>query len=68
MCYDLELLLGDVAQLGERRLCKPEVASSILVVSTENRNSKRPVTREEIPRCGIFLRSFGIVQRLGEMV
>jgi hypothetical protein len=24
---------GDVAQLGERRLCKPEVASSTLVVS-----------------------------------
>src|SRR4051812_44973299 len=25
---------GDVAQLGERRLCKPEVAGSIPVVST----------------------------------
>ena len=24
---------GDVAQLGERRLCKPEVAGSIPVVS-----------------------------------
>ena len=27
---------GDVAQLGERRLCKPEVAGSIPVVSIEN--------------------------------
>ena len=26
--------LGDVAQLGERWLCKPEVAGSIPVVST----------------------------------
>ena len=29
--------LGDVAQLGERRLCKPEVAGSIPVVSTVRR-------------------------------
>lgn len=26
---------GDVAQLGERRLCKPEVAGSIPVVSMQ---------------------------------
>ena len=28
---------GDVAQLGERGLCKPEVAGSIPVVSTMSR-------------------------------
>ena len=34
--------LGDVAQLGERRLCKPEVAGSIPVVSTVPRRGAGP--------------------------
>jgi hypothetical protein len=33
---------GDVAQLGERRLCKPEVAGSIPVVSTVPRSGAGP--------------------------
>ena len=28
-------LCGDVAQLGERRLCKPEVVGSIPIISTK---------------------------------
>ena len=33
---DVRCARGDVAQLGERRLCKPEVAGSIPVISTSN--------------------------------
>ena len=39
--FRISLWPGDVAQLGERRLCKPEVAGSSPVVSIEGR-SQRP--------------------------
>ncbi len=32
---------GDVAQLGERGLCKPEVVGSIPIVSTRNKRAGR---------------------------
>ena len=32
---------GDVAQLGERRLCKPEAVGSIPIISTTRRRSPR---------------------------
>ena len=37
--------LGDVAQLGERRLCKPEVAGSIPVVSTTRTARRDTIAR-----------------------
>jgi hypothetical protein len=44
--------LGDVAQLGERWLCKPEVAGSIPVVSTETLHLAATVEF----RCGFLAR------------
>ncbi len=38
--YNRSVGFGDVAQLGERRLCKPEVAGSIPVVSTDLREGE----------------------------
>ena len=37
---DVFYAIGDVAQLGERVLCKHEVASSTLVISTMNHSQK----------------------------
>jgi hypothetical protein len=38
---------GDVAQLGERRLCKPEVVGSIPIVSTRLSRSGREKNGED---------------------
>ena len=48
--------MGDIAQLGERRLCKPEVAGSIPAISTNQVSTQvgplsewdRPVLRRVI--------------------
>jgi hypothetical protein len=37
---------GDVAQLGEHWLCKPEVAGSIPVISTSNGGRAGPAAEE----------------------
>jgi hypothetical protein len=39
---------GDVAQLGERRLCKPEVEGSIPFVSTKLAKDRRGMDRRNI--------------------
>ena len=46
--------IGDVAQLGERRLCKPEVAGSTPVVSIP---SVEPV-EEPVPWSGGLVETF----------
>jgi hypothetical protein len=50
---------GDIAQLGERRLCKPEVTGSIPVISTsEIRHFFRPRGRVKIKN-SLFDNSIG---------
>ena len=46
---------GDVAQLGERRLCKPEVAGPIPVVSIKFAISEFNATAESLGRSRAFL-------------
>ena len=41
---------GDVAQLGERRLCKPEVVGSNPIVSTAKRKSESDLRRTRLGR------------------